>query len=57
MEHKEPFVHLCGSRYVERCGDTTKIKVYSNQQQVTLLVDGREAGTVQVTESLYLRSL
>lgn len=43
--HKEPFVHLCGSRYVERCGDTTKIKVYSNQQQVTLLVDGREAGT------------
>ena len=40
---KEPFVHLCGSRYVDRPEAVTKIKVYSNQPQVTLLVDGCEA--------------
>lgn len=38
----EPFVHLCGSRYVDRAEDVTEIKVYSNQNSVTLLVDGAE---------------
>ena len=38
----EPFVHLCGRRYVERVEDTTEIKVYSNQRQVSLYVDGKE---------------
>ena len=42
---KEPFVHLCGSRYADRAKDQTKIKVYSNQSEVTLLVDGVEAAT------------
>lgn len=41
----EPFVHLCGKRYVKRTGDHTQIKVYSNQDAVTLLVDGRELET------------
>ncbi len=41
----ESFVHLCGSRYVDRTEDITEIKVYSNQPVVTLLVDGREFGT------------
>ena len=41
---EEPFVHLCGSRYVNRTEAETEIKVYSNQPQVTLLVDNREAG-------------
>ncbi len=36
----EPFVHLCGSRYVDRAEDVTEIKVYSNQNTVTLFVDG-----------------
>ena len=40
---KEPFVHLCGRRYADRAEDVTEIKVYSNQSQVTLLVDGEEA--------------
>ncbi len=40
----EPFVHLCGSRRVDRVEDVTEIKVYSNQPEVTLLVDGREFG-------------
>ena len=42
---KEPFVHLCGSRYVDRAEDQTEIKVYSNQSEVTLLVDGKEIAT------------
>ena len=38
---KEPFVHLCGSRYVDRAESETEIKVYSNQNHVSLLVDGK----------------
>lgn len=41
----EPFVHLCGSRYVDRCEDVTEVKVYSNQGEVSLYVDGRLFGT------------
>lgn len=37
----EPFVHLCGSRYVDRTEDVTEVKVYSNQSEVSLYVDGR----------------
>ncbi len=37
----ETFVHLCGSRYVDRTEDVTEIKVYSNQSEVSLFVDGR----------------
>ena len=42
---REPFVHLCGSRYVDRAEDVTQVKVYSNLSPVTLLVDGKELGT------------
>ena len=42
--HKEPFVHLCGKRYVNRCEAETEIKVYSNQPCVTLYVDGAKVG-------------
>lgn len=38
----ENFVHLCGSRYADRTEDVTEIKIYSNQPEVTLLVDGKE---------------
>ena len=38
---KVPFVHLCGKRYIERAEDVTEIRVYSNCDSVTLLVDGR----------------
>ncbi len=37
----EPFVHIAGGRYVDRTEDVTEIKVYSNQDTVTLSVDGR----------------
>ena len=38
---KEPFVHLCGSRYVDRAEDVTEIKVYSNLPEVSLYKDGQ----------------
>ena len=41
----EAFVHLCGKRYVNRCEETTEIKVYSNQPQVSLYVDDTLVGT------------
>lgn len=37
----ESFVHLCGKRYVERAGETTTVKVYSNQKTVKLSVNGK----------------
>ncbi len=37
---KKPMVHLCGRRYAQRAGDTTQIRVYSNQPQVALYMDG-----------------
>ena len=48
----EPFVHLCGSRYVNRAEEETEIKVYSNCPAVTLLVDGTEIGS-QTGETVF----
>lgn len=42
---REPFVHLCGSRYVDRAEDITEVKAYSNQPSVTLYIDGHELET------------
>lgn len=41
----EPFIHLCGSRYIDRTEDMTEIKAYSNQSSVGLLVDGKPFAT------------
>lgn len=38
----EPFVHICGKRYVNRVEDQTKITVYSNLPEVTLYLNGKE---------------
>lgn len=37
---KEPFVYLCGRRYARRAQENTPIKIYSNQSQVSLYVNG-----------------
>ena len=39
---KLPMVHIAGRRHAQRAGETTEIKVYSNQPRVTLFVDGKE---------------
>ena len=36
----DPFVHVCGKRYVDRVEDVTKVSVYSNQPEVELYVNG-----------------
>ena len=40
----EPFVHICGKRYIDRVEDVTKVTVYSNQPQVELFVNGGSIG-------------
>ena len=37
----EPFVHICGSRYLDRPEAVTKVKVYSNQKRVALYANGK----------------
>ena len=41
---KTPMIHICGRRYAQRAGETTEIRVYSNQPQVELLIDGESVG-------------
>ena len=40
----EPFVHLCGKRYINRVEDVTKVTVYSNQPEVELFANGISVG-------------
>ncbi len=40
----EPFVHVCGKRYVDRVEEVTRVTVYSNLPTVELFVNGRSAG-------------
>ncbi|MBR2043711.1 MAG: glycoside hydrolase family 2 protein [Clostridia bacterium] len=40
----EPFVHLCGKRYVDRVADVTKVTVYSNLPEVELFANGVSVG-------------
>ena len=40
----EPFVHICGKRYVDRVEDVTKVTVYSNLPQVELFANGESLG-------------
>ena len=37
----EPFVHLCGKRYVDRVEEETKVTVYSNLPEVELYLNGQ----------------
>lgn len=40
----EPFVHLCGKRYVNRAEERTMIKVYTNRNEVKLYQNGKLVG-------------
>ena len=41
---KDPFVHLCAKRYVDRVEDVTRITVYSNLPEVELFANGQSLG-------------
>ncbi len=41
---KDPFVHICGKRYINRAEDVTKVTVYSNRSEVELFANGVSLG-------------
>ena len=43
----EPFVHICGKRYVDRVEEVTKVTVYTNQPEVELFANGESVGKQQ----------
>ena len=40
----DPFVHVCGKRYVDRTEDVTNVTVYSNLPEVELFLNGKSLG-------------
>ena len=49
----EPFVHLCGKRYVDRVEETTKVTVYSNQPKVELFANGVSLGVKEAADHFF----
>ncbi len=49
----DPFVHICGKRYVDRVEDVTKVTVYSNLPEVELLANGVSLGKVASAEHFF----
>lgn len=49
---KQPFVHTCGSRYVDRTEDVTEVRVYSNLPEVSLYKDGHLVETKKRRQSV-----
>lgn len=49
----EPFVHLCGKRYIDRVEDVTKVTVYSNQKSVELFANGVSLGVKESNEHFF----
>lgn len=44
---KEPFVHICSKRYVDRVEDVTEVTVYTNQPQVELFANSESLGVMK----------
>ncbi len=49
----EPFVHLCGKRYVDRVEEVTKVTVYSNQPTVELFANGVSLGVKEAPDHFF----
>ena len=41
---EDPFVHICSKRFTDRTESEIEVKVYTNQKEVKLYLDGKEAG-------------
>ncbi len=50
---EEPFVHLCGKRYIDRVEDVTKVTVYSNQPEVELFANGVSVGKRKAVDHFF----
>lgn len=44
---KEPFVYLCGRRFLKQAGDAVCVKAYSNAARVSLWANGAFVGTAE----------
>ena len=49
----DPFVHLCGKRYIDRVEDITKVTVYSNLPEVELFVNGVSVGKKNASDHFF----
>ena len=49
----EPFVHICGKRYVDRVEETTKVTVYSNLPEVELFANGVSLGKKTASDHFF----
>ena len=49
----DPFVHVCGKRYVDRVEDVTKVTVYSNLPEVELFANGKSLGKQSAPEHFF----
>ncbi|MBQ2847492.1 MAG: glycoside hydrolase family 2 protein [Clostridia bacterium] len=49
----DPFVHICGKRYIDRVEEVTKVTVYSNQPEVELFVNGESLGKKMSAEHFF----
>jgi len=49
----EPFVHICGKRYIDRVEEVTKVTVYSNQPSVQLFVNGQLLETKEAKDHFF----
>ncbi len=50
---QEPFVHICGKRYIDRVEDKTKVTVYSNLPEVELFINGESIGKKQTNDHFF----
>ena len=49
----DPFVHLCGKRYIDRVEEVTKVTVYSNQPEVELFANGESLGRKKAEDHFF----
>ncbi|MBQ8575937.1 MAG: glycoside hydrolase family 2 protein [Clostridia bacterium] len=49
----DPFVHLCGKRYIDRVEETTKVTVYSNLPEVELFANGVSLGKKSAADHFF----
>ena len=49
----EPFVHICGKRYVDRVEEVTRVTVYSNLPEVELFANGVSLGKKESADHFF----
>ena len=52
---EDPFVHLCGKRYVYRAEKVTEVTVYSNQKEVALYNNGKLVETKKGSHAFHFK--